>query len=112
MPVDTNTFNFPPHLSRVEKAELYWGWKGCVVPGCKGKVILHHIIPKEKGGTNGLHNLLPICNYHERLIHAAGSYMKKLSEGKTGLYLLSKQKRRKMKLKKLDPQPDGPPVNQ
>ncbi len=60
--------------SRLESAYAYWGWRGCVVPGCKNAVVLHHMVPRREGGTNGLHNLLPICKQHEEPLHAAGHY--------------------------------------
>lgn len=45
---------------------------GCIVPGCIGRVRLHHIVPRRAGGTDAISNLLCICAHHESKLHFAG----------------------------------------
>lgn len=45
--------------------------KGCIVPGCDNRPILHHFVPRSKGGTDTVGNLVSICKEHEEPIHRA-----------------------------------------
>lgn len=71
----------PRAQERLEKAFAHWGFRGCVVPGCEGQPRLHHIVPRREGGSDGLHNLLPICERHETNIHRAGQAARLLAKG-------------------------------
>lgn len=67
-----------PATNRLAQAYAFWGWTGCVVPGCARGPRLHHIVPRREGGSNRLNNLLPICEYHETPIHRAGSAYRRM----------------------------------
>ena len=43
----------------------------CIIPDCTGTPRLHHIVPRAKGGTNAITNLMPICEKHERNVHTS-----------------------------------------
>ena len=45
------------------------GFNDCVIPECTNPVTLHHIVPRGKGGTNRVENLMPICHYHHTVLH-------------------------------------------
>lgn len=63
---------------RADRCALQYGYAGgCIVPGCKREVRLHHIVPRREGGTNAMGNLMPICAHHEALVHKAGHYARK-----------------------------------
>lgn len=87
---------------KLQRAYAYWGFEGCVVPGCTGRPRLHHIVPKAKGGTDGYHNRLPICTKHEELIHRAGYVSRMMEQYGTGPELdywisLNKRERRALR---------------
>lgn len=67
--------------SRLEKSYAFWGFRGCVVPGCARKPRLHHIVPRREGGGNKQDNLLPICAFHEEGLHRAGAFARCTANG-------------------------------
>lgn len=46
--------------------------KGCRFPGCRRKrwLEIHHLLPWSLGGPTNLDNLISLCGFHHRLIHA------------------------------------------
>lgn len=65
-------------FDRIRKAcEQYRYSHGCIVPGCKGNVRLHHMVPRREGGTDAIANLIAICPKHEEPIHNAGAWMRR-----------------------------------
>jgi len=50
----------------------------CIVPGCHEPIRMHHILPKAKGGTNRIENLMPMCIRHERNIHSTRKKYEKI----------------------------------
>ena len=42
---------------------------GCSECGTHKRIHLHHKIPKSKGGSNDLKNLIPLCNAHHLIAH-------------------------------------------
>jgi len=56
----------------------------CGGPGCDRPVnhtTPHHLEFWGKGGPNDLHNLLPLCYYHHRLVHEGGWQVVKAGGG-------------------------------
>ena len=80
--------NTPPHKYATRMAAVcasYGYASGCIVPGCTNVPILHHFIPRRSGGTNAIHNLIPICKDHEAPLHKAGAYARKWENKKPGV---------------------------
>jgi hypothetical protein len=73
----------PPHLRRAcLKRDRH-----CAFPGCRQPLSachLHHIVPRSKGGTTTLSNLLTLCTFHHLIaIHRWGWKIKLNSDGTT-----------------------------
>lgn len=61
------------YLRKLHAACSQYGYAmGCIVPGCTGRPILHHFVPRRAGGSNAIANLIAICPAHEKPLHAAG----------------------------------------
>lgn len=73
--------NINAYKNRLIAVQAFWGWEGCVVHGCENAAILHHFVPRRAGGSDEPSNLIPICKYHERPIHIAGSYARAVEDG-------------------------------
>ena len=52
----------------------------CIVPKCNGKPRLHHIVPRNKGGTDAIVNLMPICAKHEGCVHTTKAKIRRYNE--------------------------------
>ncbi len=48
----------------------------CQWPGCTATegLTVHHLVPRCKGGSHRLHNLVTLCRAHHRLIHLEPGY--------------------------------------
>jgi hypothetical protein len=70
--VGTATSTVPPHLRRAVIARD----RHCAFPGCRQRPAacqVHHLIPRSKGGTTALTNLLLTCPFHHLIaIHRWG----------------------------------------
>ena len=45
----------------------------------------HHVVPKSKGGSNTLPNIVGLCESHHRLVHTDSKWASQLSEKKAGM---------------------------
>jgi hypothetical protein len=62
------TRTIPPATRRLV---LHRDHRRCVVPGCRlsAWIDVHHVRPREHGGTHDLRNLVTLCNSHHHLLH-------------------------------------------
>lgn len=64
---------FGRYYNRERLACRQYGYEsGCIVPGCEGSTMLHHLVPRRLGGTDAISNLISICHRHEFGLHKAG----------------------------------------
>jgi hypothetical protein len=56
---------------RIRRDVLRRDHRRCAVPGCRGAkwIEIHHIVPREAGGTHDLGNLISLCGPHHRARH-------------------------------------------
>ena len=68
---DSHARPVPAVSKRTRKRLMARDGNQCSVPGCRSKrhLDLHHIVPREDGGTNADKNLATICGGHHRLHH-------------------------------------------
>jgi len=60
-------------ITEKQKKELIEERAGiCEVPSCSNiyKLCIHHIIRKNKGGTDNKENLMVLCEKHHKLYHS------------------------------------------
>ncbi|NNF53781.1 MAG: DUF222 domain-containing protein [Acidimicrobiales bacterium] len=64
----------------VKARDLHCRFHGCDRPAHYGHI--HHIIPRNRGGTNDLNNLVLLCSHHHRVIHSTHYQMVRHHDGR------------------------------
>lgn len=89
---------------RLKRAAEQYGYDyGCIVPGCCREPIIHHFIPRKKGGRDGIKNMIAICKFHEEPLHDAGvryMLMRGLEEAGLPLELADANKRERRRMRR------------
>ena len=73
-----------PTVSAPQWRALKARYKRCCFPGCDRPINWthpHHIEFRCHGGPSTMHNLLPLCFYHHRLVHEGGWQVVRTDEG-------------------------------
>jgi hypothetical protein len=83
----------PPLSQKQKEILIHKVGTRCCYPNCKETVTLtvHHIIPREKGGTNKESNLVVLCSHHHTLADRGAIPKERLR-----LYSVARMKKRKL----------------